>query len=851
MHQVLADRAIADGLPDDLAIHAADMAKTCSIAAVDRNLQHLAEERGIRKSWSADYLRNRFRPGNRAADAGCCASILAELEERKQSTGLEYFMRTDGEDVVDRIFFELEGGASTWSKNTDRNVLLFDPTWGTNEETFYLSCFTTVGATGETEVIAACLLKGEFMDMFHWAFRCFAAVFKTSPLNFFTDGDDKIAQAFTLMQASVVDDSPVPLPGPWARASHRLCVFHLSQNFFSHIKPLFGADLEGWKEAMHLFWKIAKETDSRSRDKFGHDWAKLTSLVELSCPEGIPSRAAGLAWLEKLGDKKEQFCLRFVWHSVTWGLHSTQRAESMQAKVKKKCCPSGRLSILALVRELDLLNKQARSQQRVAMELLKAKQSILSQSTPVLEFLQQHVNPYALKLVYEQAREATNYMSTPLLEDDVSRSVYRRGHANVEVLPSRELNLVFDEFGNIDWSSTIGNEDFGLDEVSTARQTKKDWCSCQFATSFGGLPCRHMQHLYTVEMVTDFDFLLTGVEMKWRLVTPEAADECLFHLRSMKPPSMQSIAPRASQGMTRAERYKELNLVFAALAELSVVNDAVFDQAMLGMKDLVKQVINSPAQPPSVAHASSAAVWELPSDPRASASPPAQAASAPAPDAQAQGSARGSPTDEASLASALGIGLQVQKESPTEFDLSADEWWERLMGRIMAYKEKPKSQGGWYAGLIIGVRVNHDKLLLAEGFHSIVCPDGKEEEEGDGEDGEDDEEDGEAQDADDDGATQQYTMGELLEMVPEGGVVVHFQASKEWNVLQLRMPMYSNVATARVKSWMLLEERPLSIAPDAPCLNPRKQQKTGRPRTVRHKAVAGPMAKGPSHKKKK
>ena len=247
----------------------------------------------------------------------------------------------------------------------------------------------------------------------------------------------------------------------------------------------------------------------------------------------------------------------------------------MQAKIQKKCCPSGRLSILALMCELDLLNKQARSQKAVAMELMKAKQSTLTQSTPVLEFLQQHINPYALKLVYEQAREAGKYLSNPL--DDGARSVYRRGQAGAEVLPSRQLNLVFDAFGNCDWRSTKGDEDFGLDEVGTARKTEKDWCSCQFATSFGGLPGRHMQHLYGIEMVTDFDFLLTGVEMKWRLVTPQVADECLFNLRSMKPPSIQSIAPRAPQGMTRAERYKELNLVFAALAESSVVNDAVFD----------------------------------------------------------------------------------------------------------------------------------------------------------------------------------------------------------------------------------------------------------------------------------
>ena len=54
------------------------------------------------------------------------------------------------------------------------------------------------------------------------------------------------------------------------------------------------------------------------------------------------------------------------------------------------------------------------------MTLLRAKQGLLVQSTPLLEFMRKHVNPYALKLVYEQAREAGNYLSRELPEHETT-----------------------------------------------------------------------------------------------------------------------------------------------------------------------------------------------------------------------------------------------------------------------------------------------------------------------------------------------------------------------------------------------------------------------------------------------
>ena len=841
------------------------MAKTCTIASVDRNLRVLAEEKGLRQNWNREFLRNTFRPGNRQCDPNnTCSELLLQLEARKDTTGLHSFVDTDGEDIVDRIWFELEGGFVTWSANVKCNVILFDPTWGTNDEGFKLCCFTTVGSTGETEILAACLLKQETEDMFEWSFRCFASVFKTAPLNIYTDGDEKIATAIRTMQEPVIDGSS-RLPGPWADAHHRLCVFHLSKNFFKHIKPLFGADMDGWRKAINKFWRIAKESDSGSLQDFDHEWGELEAIIERDA-EDTPAREAGKEWLEGLKEKKDKFCLRYVWQSCTWGIHSTQRAESMQSKIKLQCCSANRLRIKELIVELDRLNVQFRNKKAVETSLLQAKQSVLNQSTPVLEFLQKHVNPYALKLAYQQAREATNYLSKEVDEAVCGmpnlRQVYRRNQNGT----SRSLVLNLNDRGDINWASTPGEEDFGLDEVTTSRLTGLESCSCQFPKAFGGLPCRHLQHRYAVEMTTDFDFLLAKIEPKWKIVPPAIVQKRVCELRMRPAPEIQPrYGSRAPQGMGRTKRYKVLSLLFDALAEVATVNDSAFDIAAEGMRTLINRTINARYVSPAAAHAASAACWEAP----AAAGPhvrlgeeqpvsgaAADAESAARAPAAATSNEKSSPTDDLSLKEILGVSLMPLPIAPTEYDMSEDAWWEALLGKPIAYKEKGLGHGHWYLGRIIAVRVNEEVLNTVDTFHDIVYPDVKatdddDDDDGDG-DGEDEDNADDEVEEDEDDADEAarpiemhytYAVEELKNMVPEGSVVVHYQASNAWDIIALKAPTYAKAATARIRSWMLLQVRPLGRASTEVVKDAPKRMNKGKPPKRRKAPSHGPTSR--------
>ena len=129
---------------------------------------------------------------------------------------------------MDRCFIQLDGSTEEWALGGSENVLLFDPTHGTNRHRLKLAAFVTVAPSGQTVILAICLLEHEDEVTFEWLFNCFQRVFRVPPLAFFTDGDVAMDQAFQKMKA-----------GAWTSTVHLLCVYHLSKNVFQHLHPLF------------------------------------------------------------------------------------------------------------------------------------------------------------------------------------------------------------------------------------------------------------------------------------------------------------------------------------------------------------------------------------------------------------------------------------------------------------------------------------------------------------------------------------------------------------------------------------------------------------------------------------
>jgi len=84
---------------------------------------------------------------------------------------------------------------------------------------------------------------------------------------------------------AVFGDGDPGIPGAIADvfpdAKHKLCLWHLGNNFAVNIGPaLGGVKSPEYKEAVNMWWRIAKETDERKRDTFDDDFDSLVDFVQ-------------------------------------------------------------------------------------------------------------------------------------------------------------------------------------------------------------------------------------------------------------------------------------------------------------------------------------------------------------------------------------------------------------------------------------------------------------------------------------------------------------------------------------------------------------------------------------------
>ena len=197
--------------------------------------------------------------------------------------GHEFFVNVDAAGCLDRCFIQLDGSVEEWALGGSSNVLLFDPTHGTNRHRLKLAAFVTVSASGQTVILAICILAHEDAETFEWLFTCFHKVFRVPPACFFTDGDVAMEQAFKKMKA-----------GFWALTLHMLCVYHLSKNVFQHLHPLF-SDPVAWRTLFTLFWRIAKNSDSSYQGEAVEDGClQLKNMVSEAGASAPQKRDAAL-----------------------------------------------------------------------------------------------------------------------------------------------------------------------------------------------------------------------------------------------------------------------------------------------------------------------------------------------------------------------------------------------------------------------------------------------------------------------------------------------------------------------------------------------------------------------------
>ena len=511
-----------------------------------------------------------------------------------------YADKQNSEGQITRVFFEIDNALQDWC-HTPENVLLFDTKFGTNRYGLKLGLFCTVATSGQTIILAACLLQHEDEESFIWAFELVMDLLRKPPVAFFTDGDVSIEAAIKALSA----------PGACLHGvKHFLCIFHLFKNFYEKVHPSFRGDKDGWREAAKLFWSLAKETDVSSQGTFDEDFDTFESyvLTNMHVLENSEPRQKCVRFLTSLRSRKEKWAYRFCMASFTAGVHSTARAESKNAKVKRLLTASSLLTRVATQLVED--NTACRTAQETS-DLLRLLQDVanLGVTPPMVAAVQANITPYAYALLCAQGVQAVYYNAQKVqdasagsstdgaaaaCEDCDAQWLVRRVRA--EANDSPELRI--DNDGNAHFSY---EDDHGLTDSMPERTTTTRTCSCQFPSCFG-LPCRHMLRVYFQLNMNAVD--MNTISSKWHVKNRAQVEMATSALRMLPKPSAQAYG-RTSSGhhttLSPEDRQTSFMHEVHALRDLSRKGDAICGFLRQRMRNVLSE-----AQAFMLAHAQAA-----------------------------------------------------------------------------------------------------------------------------------------------------------------------------------------------------------------------------------------------------
>lgn len=412
------------------------------------------------------------------------------------------------------------------------------------------------------------IYSNENSAKFDWVFTKFLELYIVHPAIILTDSCSKMAKA-------IKDVFPT--------TKHLLCVYHISGNFFQHIHGIVGNE---WFKINRQFWRLAKETDLRSVDKFDAEFKLLeAAIVAATTSSGHAANNSeivelALDWLrDVLYNKREQWAYRWTWSSFTVGCHSTQRSESIHAAIKK-VLTSSNFSLVQLFTILTRYQsdrdffgdlKRLRDAQRVHKQL----------EGPYLDVLRRDVTTYAFTKLQEQYNQAMFYTTSEkrdadgtLLGWDVRRiAVVVPGASSV---PSSEedasasassIPTAFDLHGD-----TLVDEGLNSEDGSTARfVTVAGVCSCQNMSTVG-ITCRHVMccSMLTQHRDASNNPRFIGVAAAPRYAIDSA--DILAHQRNLDATRGIRASQSAPTEMTKQERERELHALATLLVSAGKTN---------------------------------------------------------------------------------------------------------------------------------------------------------------------------------------------------------------------------------------------------------------------------------------
>lgn len=423
--------------------------------------------------------------------------------------------------------------------------------------------WVTVDGSGATKILAGSLMQDESAESASWSCQCFSDCFRVPPAIIFSDRSHALKAAV---------ESVFP------EAEHLYCIWHLSRNMVTHLKPACGDNGDLWNRVSSKWWQIAKNSDESSRETFVVEWAALGALLDESTATRA-SKEAARAWLEKSGADREHWAYRFTWRFVALGVHSTQRIEAVHAAIAHFLRASTLLTDLVPRLEsysLDVSVRASVREYRFIERLVSASEACLPH--PFITALSERLTAYALVLFKVQLQQSQFYAVDAVPETEGVFTVTRRPNS-----------WGADE-GDAEAQSCDAELGLSASMFSSPRRTTLAKCSCQFPVCYG-LPCRHIIILHILQQ-RELDLALFDPRWKRRLPEAElAAVQALLLRRPARAPS----GPDAP--LDEPARYARLLAQARGIAEVGAKSPTAFAIGLEGLAQLLSKMRQPAAGP--------------------------------------------------------------------------------------------------------------------------------------------------------------------------------------------------------------------------------------------------------------
>jgi hypothetical protein len=214
-----------------------------------------------------------------------------QLDSKEQITNIFW---ADAKMLIDYAHFE--------------DVMTFDTTFGTNQESRSFSVFVGFSQFRETMIFGAALMYDETFESFTWLFEVFLICHSQKhPRTIYTDQDVAMGKA---------------VAHTFYNTWHGLYVFHLSQNALKHLSRYQADGMNTFADGSNILavfmtcmYKIGDEAEFE---------AAFSSMRSKVCAQ---------TWLDSIYNVKEKWAECYMRNVFALGMRSTQLSEALNMQL--------------------------------------------------------------------------------------------------------------------------------------------------------------------------------------------------------------------------------------------------------------------------------------------------------------------------------------------------------------------------------------------------------------------------------------------------------------------------------------------------------------------------------------